>query len=350
MFRIASVRLALVIGGTCAPRLSPAIRRVRCSTPLQTGAAVRFVASKNEDDQDFSFDSTELIQREAAVANASSNTERLLQQLLPPGAPDSARTKVANYFREHPVDQLILCSTVQVTHIEDEAGEEKKAGNLSPMPLKDALEAAAARGLQVVQMGEANGKAFVRLRDERKRIMAIIAEDMASVAVESKPSEEADQQVRLKKSIDHAFRDVVDAHFISWKSKKIVEDIKRLHPVKVAIQQFQSAESAIAKLREMTVAIKGHAEAANVIHHFTTINVGDKEISILFSPSAQGKENSAKAIKHPGEKEWANALNRLQGVMRKSGRSGTYSKFDSLKPRNLGAVNYRVDRFGRRMN
>jgi hypothetical protein len=332
------------------PRLTPVMRRMRYAMPQQQihGAARLNSSSNGNTDDEFSFDSTELIQREAALTSVSSNTEKMLQRFLPPNAPESARTKVLNYLKDHPIDQLILCPTVQVTHIEDEAGEEKKAGSLSPMSVKEAIEAAHARGFVVVQMGEANGKAFVRLRNEQKRIMSLIAEDIAASgsSVEAEP----EQQLRLKKSVDHIFRDVVDAHFISWKSKKIVDDIKKLHPVKVGIQQFQSAESAIAKLREMCAAMKGHAEAGNVFHHFTSVNASDKEIAVLFTPSAQGKENSAKGIKHPGDKEWNNALARLQGQLRKSGRAGTYAKHDVLKPRNLGAVTYRVDRFGRRMS
>ncbi|CUG93330.1 Hypothetical protein, putative [Bodo saltans] len=349
MFRLASCRLVAAMGVTSPFRLNPVIRRMRYVLPQQL-AAVRFNSSTANSDDEFSFDSTELIQREAALTNLSSNTEKLLQQFLPPNAPESARSKVAKYLRDHPIDQLIVCPTVQVTHIEDEAGEEKKAGNLSPMSVKEAMEAAHARGFVVVQMGEANGKAFVRLRNEKKRILAIIAEDLAAAGSSvSDQAAEPEEQLRLKKSVDHIFRDVVDAHFISWKSKKIVEDLKKMHPVKVGIQQFQSAESAIAKLREMCVAMKGHAETGNVIHHFTSVNASDREIAVLFSPSAQGRENSAKSIKHPGEKEWNNALSRLQGQLRKSGRAGTYTKHDVLKARNLGAVTYRVDRFGRRM-
>lgn len=351
MLRIAARCFSSVALTSRAAMLQRGARVLSGRTPAWCANSIvvsaRCASTTEDGSEEYAFDTTELIQREAAIANVSSNTEKLLQQFLPAGAPESARSKVAQYLQNHPIDNLILCTTVQITHIENEEGEEVRAGGLSPMPLKDAMDSAKERGLQVVQMGESAGKAFVRLRNEHKRISALIADDIAAAQGEV---QEAQADLRLKKNIDHVFRDVVDAHFVSWKSKKIVEDIKRLHPVKVGIQQFQSAESAIAKLREMCIAIKNHAEATNVYHHFTSINAGDKEIAVLFTPSVQGKANASKSVKHPGDKEWNHALQRLQGTLRKSGRSGTYTKLDVLKRRNLGAVTYRVDKYGRKIN
>lgn len=307
--------------------------------------SVRWVATSGDGDEEFKFDPTAHLQRESAHANASSNTDRLLQQWLPEGAPEAARSKVAEYLRKHPVDQLILNSTVKITHMENEEGEEAKVSNLSPMPLRDAIESAKERGMHVVQMGEGQGMAFVRIRDEKKRILTMVAEDLSSVTPAA-----PEKELRLKNSVDHVFRDVVDAHFISWKSKKIVEDMKKLHPVKVGIHQFQSAEAAVQKLREMSNAIKAHAESTNVVHHFTSINASDREVAILFSPSPTGKANASKTVKHPGEKEWDHTLKRLQGALQKSGRSGTYHKVDILKPRNMGSMTYRVDKYGRRLS
>lgn len=296
-----------------------------------------------DDDADdgFTLNATDILHRQVAQANASANSDALVAMWLPDNAPQPAKDKVLEYLRSHPVDNLIQCSSVLVTHIE-ENGEEKKV-NVSEMPLEDAIESAKERGLSVVQMGERDGLAYVRFRNEKNRVLSLVAAELAEI------DNTATQSIRLKKATEHVFRDVVDAHFIGWKSKKIVEDLKKLHPVKVGVNQFQTAESAVSKLREMCNAMKQHAEATGVYHHFTSINTSDKEVAILFSPSVQGKNNSSKSVKHPGEKEWNHTANRLGEVLRKSGRSGTYSKAEVLTPRNMGALPYRVDKYGRRI-
>jgi len=300
-------------------------------------------ARKSDDDDDgFDLNSTDILHRQVAQANAAVNSESLMAQWLPENAPQVAKDKVLEYLRSHPIDNLIQCSNVLVTHIE-ENGEEKKA-NVSEMPLEDAIDSARERGLVVVQMGERDGLAYVRFRNEKNRILNLVAAELAEIE-----NAASTQNIRLKKATEHIFRDVVDAHFIGWKSKKIVEDIKKLHPVKVGVNQFQNAESAVSKLREMCNAMKQHAEANGVYHHFTSINTSEKEVAILFSPSVQGKNNSSKAVKHPGDKEWNHAVNRLGDALRKSGRAGTYAKADVLTPRNMGALPYRVDKFGRRI-
>ncbi|EPY34188.1 hypothetical protein STCU_01783 [Strigomonas culicis] len=223
--------------------------------------------------------------------------------------------------------------------------------NLSPCSLEDALEQAQQRGLHLVQMGVREGLAFCRIRDETPWIHQLIAEDMAAAgaAAAGAAEEAASAPEKLKKLVDHQFRDVVDAHFIGWKSKKIAEDIRRLHPVKLTIKDFQSAESAMYKLREMCVAIKEFAEAKGIYHHFTSIVGNDREASITLSPSSANKSGTvSKLVKHPSEKEWTSALKRMQDQCQRAGRTGTYFKSSSLKPRNVGASLHRVDKYGRR--
>lgn len=298
-------------------------------------------SSTTPSDDEFEFDSAALVHREAVKASAASTAEQILAAWGLSEASDAAKQKVRASLRSHPVDNLIEAATVQVTHIENEAGKEEKT-SLSPMSLKDAIDSAKERGMCVVQMAEKDGVAFVRIRNERKRILDSLGADLT----ESGGSTSQQQpSIKLKDNVDHIFRDVVDAHFIGWKSKKIVEDLKKLHPVKLGIQQFQTGESAMSKLREMCLAVQKHAEAVGVSHHYTSIHASDRDVSVVLTPTGV----KGGAVKHPGEKEWSHAAHRLQDSLRKSGRLGTYAKADVLKPRSLGSVPYRVDKFGRRV-
>lgn len=338
------VRRALVASSVFVPSTS---------APLLISKRLKSIRNDNspegrtEDADEYIFDASTLVQREAAEAGAENNLEKILSSWLPEYAPDAAIDKVKAYLAKNPVDELILSPTVQVTHIEDESGEEKKVSNLSPMTLKEAIENARERGISVVQMAERDGVAFVRIRNEKKRVLEMIAQELSSL--ESSTPAQPQVNLRLKNNIDHIFRDAVDDHFVGWKSKKIVDDMKKLHPVKIGIQQFQSADTAVSKLRQMANAIKTQAESLGVWHHFTSMNASDKEVSVLFSPSIQGKANASKQVKHPSEKEWNNLVSRLEGALGKSGRMGTYMKMNDLKPRNVGATPYRVDKYGRRI-
>lgn len=308
-------------------------------------------SSKDRAD-DFEFDPLASVRHDAAVETAKQSKESIVDSFCPPGAPPSAKHKISEYLDKHPIDSLIVAQEVQITHVQDkETGTEEKMNNLSPCSLDDALEQAQQRGLHLVQMGSREGLAFCRIRDEKPWILQLIAEDMVSVGADAAAGvgESHTAPEQLKRLVDHQFRDVVDAHFIGWKSKKIADDIRNNHPVKLTIKDFQSAEAAMYKLKEMCVAIREFAETKGIFHHFTSIVGNDREASITLSPSSANKSGTvSKTVKHPTEKEWASALKRMQDLCQKAGRSGTYLKSNALKQRNVGATLHRVDKYGRR--
>lgn len=343
------------------------------SRPPSSSSSSPNTASMGEEDAgvEFVFDPMASVRHDAAVESAKQNVDAVLESLLPPNAPPAAITKVRQYLEQHPVDRLIVAASVQLTHVENpETGLEERM-SLSPCTTEEALEQAQLRGMNLVQMG-ANGEvAFCRIRHEKPWVAKLIEVEMKEVvtttgdtadgedAGEAAARGDADggehthpqQRGRAKQQVDHQFRDVVDAHFIGWRSKKICQDLQRGHPVKITIRDFQSPEAAIHKLREMCNAMRTYAEEKGISHHYTSIIANDREASIAFSPSAGGKSgNAPKQVKHPGEKEWAQSLRRMEEACKKVGRSGTYVKSGVLKPRNVGATMYRTDKYGRRMS
>lgn len=300
------------------------------------------------DEEEYQYDPMEGVQRDAARESARKSADALLRQLLPAYAPPSAFTKAQQYLLQHPIDGLITASKVHVTHIANDKGEEVKA-NMPPCGLDSALQRASDLGLNLVQMGGKDDTAFCRIRDEKPHILQLVRKELE--AAEASASASAGQQQRRKKeTLQHVFRDVVDAHFIGWKSKKIVQDIQKGHPVKLVIREFQSWEGAILKLQEMCRAMQKVAETQKIPHHFTSINANSTEVSIQFSPPVGGGSDKGKVlIKYPMEKEWSNAKKRMEEACRKSGRLGTYVKAGAMKPRSLGETTYRVDKYGRRI-
>ena len=346
MFRtvIARFRTRVIVAAMLPYRTHPS------SLPCLSSPLLEKRRFQSTSDEEFGsvFDPTATIQREAAAAQADQLRDRILKEWLPADAPDAAINKLRKSLHEFPIDGMIVCPRVKITHVEDDEGVEKSM-KLEPVDRDEALEQASLRKKNLVQMAERDGVAFARIRDEKKRIMKLLEPDLQTdnAASSDRNSEKSNQ--RLKPGIDHVFRDVVDAHFISWKSKKIAQDLKRMHPVKLAVQEFQSADSAVSKLREMCNAIKAFSEQNKIYHHYTSIHATDREFSVTLSPSIQGQKNSSVTVKHPGEKEWNNAVNRLGGALRASGRMGTYSKAQELKPRNVGAQPFRVDKYGRKI-
>lgn len=327
----------------------------------------------------FEFDPMAGVRHDAAVETAKKSIDNIIEELAPLNAPPEALEKIRTYLTQHPVDALILVPEVQITHIENpDTGVEDRV-HLSPMDIKDALEQAAFRKMNLVQMGSRGTElAYCRIRRERPWILKLVQAEMelaegtmgnpavltspAAAAQEASPVTQAETHGpasshpppqfvgKTKALIDHQFRDAVDVHFIGWRSKKIVQDIRKGHAVKVTIKDFQSPEAAIHKLREMSNAMRSYAEAEHVYHHFTNIVANDREASISFSPPSANKSGTfAKAVKHPTEKEWAGALKRMEDSCQKAGRLGTYMKTGKLKMRNMGASTYRVDKYGRRM-
>lgn len=328
---------------------------------------------------DFEFDPMAGVRHDAAVETAKKSIDSIIEELAPPNAPPEALTKIRAYLTQHPVDALILHAEVQITHIENpDTGVEDRV-HLSLMDIKDALEQAQMRKMNLVQMGSrGNELAYCRIRRERPWILKLVQAEMEQAeglmgnpaaltspatensgaaaatvaATEGEAPHHPSQYIgKTKPLIDHQFRDAVDVHFIGWRSKKIVQDIRKGHAVKVTIKDFQSPEAAILKLREMSNAMKTYAEAEQVSHHFTSIVANDREASISFSPPTANKSGTiAKGVKHPSEKEWANALKRMEEACQKVGRIGTYMKSGKLKARNMGASMYRVDKYGRRVD
>ncbi|KAG5476388.1 hypothetical protein LSCM1_04091 [Leishmania martiniquensis] len=331
-----------------------------------------------EDPFAFEFDPVAGVRHDAAVETAKKSLESIVEELSPPNASSEALAKIRSYLKQHPVDTLIVHSAVQITHIENpDTGAEERV-HLSPMDIKEALKQAQLRNMNLVLMGARGDElAYCRIRRERPWVWKLVQPEMDLVsgltgtpatgdAVTAPQQEqqkhgtgsgdgEADRPRqylgKTKELVDHAFRDAVDAHFIGWRSKKIVQDIRKGHPVKLTIRDFQSPEAAVHKLREMSNAVKSHAEEQRVYHHFTSIVGNDREASLTLSPPMANKSGTiSKTVKHPSEKEWAHTLKRMEDACQKAGRSGTYVKSSKLKMRNVGATTYRVDKYGRRVD
>ena len=254
------------------------------------------------------------------------------------------------------MDSLIVCSQVLITHVEND-GQETRIPGLSPGPLEDALAQAKERNLNLVQITEQAGIGYVRIRNEAAKIAQLIAADLAASGSSNSSTVAAAaaavDPIRLKDMQLHVFRDAVDAHFIDWKSKKIVSDLRKRHPVKIAVQLFASPESAVSKVREMCNAIQKEAETAGVPHHYNAIVATDKEFSITLTPVAMPKSDGVSIkdyIKHPTEKVWSDNISRMSNTLHRAGRSGTYVKDATLKPKNTGHTLYRKDKFGRRID
>ncbi|KEG12517.1 hypothetical protein DQ04_01651080 [Trypanosoma grayi] len=343
--------------------VTPAISLTTVCVPLSLHVRA-FATSKGGNgptEDEYVFDPTLSVQKDAAVNVAKRSLDGILQELLPENAPESARQKVVTYLQQHPIDTLITQPKIQITHVEDpESGAETKM-SLSPCDLSEALQQAQERSMNLVQMGARGDVAYCRIRHEYPRILSLVSVELEALRGEE-GVEKAGGRIggsggdshadgKLRELIDHQFRDVVDTHFVGWRSKKIVDDIKKRHPVKLTIREFQSPEAAVTKLREMCQAMQRYAEEKVIYHHFTSIVANEREASVTFSPSLpSAKSNAWKHIKYPGEKEWAHAKKRMEEACRKSGRYGTYSKSSALKPRSLGQTLFRVDKYGRKID
>ncbi|KAG8344869.1 hypothetical protein TRVL_04301 [Trypanosoma vivax] len=346
-------------------RMSRQLLEVRSTLPLyirfaSTAGSTGTGASKGkEEEEEYVFDPTLSVQRDAAISTARKNLEGIVSDFVPQQAPDSARQKVRAYLQQHPIDSLITQPKVHITHVEDpESGVETKV-SLSPCDLAEALQQAKERGVNLVQMGSRGDTAYCRLRQESGRIRGLITAELEAISSESESQQQSRDHaagrggkgdLKVRELVDHVFRDVADAHFVGWRSKRIVDDIRKLHPVKLTIKEFQSPEAAISKLREMCQAMQRYAEEKTVYHHFTSIVANDREASVTFAPAVPtGKGDSWRHIKYPGEKEWSSALKRMEEACKKSGRYGSYTKGNKLKMRSLGQTLYRVDKYGRRI-
>lgn len=336
----------------CTTVISPAssgFLQGTSSLLLPKGPPFTYSEPSEKTNVDFHYDPIEGIQRDVAIATAQRSAEAVLRELLPPHAPPEAFSKARQYLLEHPINELITEPNIQITHIANAEGEEvKSTGGGSRMERSAAIRQAREKGLDLVLMGHKGDTAYCRIRNEKAHVLQLVKKELDASAI---TEESAERLTKMKEVVQHQFRDVVDAHFVGWKSKKIVQDIKKGHPVKLVIREFQNWEGAILKLKEMSKAIQHVAEGEKVSHHFSSITANMNEVSISFSPSVRKNDPGSKSvhIKHPIEKEWANAKKRMEESCRKSGRFGTYMKSPQLKPRCLGETSYRVDKYGRRM-
>ena len=143
----------------------------------------------------------------------------------------------------------------------------------------------------------------------------------------------------------HEFRDAADAHFIDWRSKKIALDLAKGHPTKLQINKFVAPAAAVAKMREMLDRIKLVTELAEppIPHHYSSLTCTDRQLAVTLTPSNKGQK-----VRHPSDKDWERLTQRFQHSVADSGRSGTY-RAKSAKPRAVGARDFRVDKYGRRI-
>jgi hypothetical protein len=338
-----------------------------------------------EEEEEDVFDPTAAVAGEARRLRQATLIEALVDSLLPAGSPSEAREKLLAHFRATPINNCIGHQRVVITHTQNESGEEVRM-RLPEMTLEDALEQARDNNLDLVQVAEkaADGIAYCRLRNEQVKALSLVSDlvpsasgasaaaQAAGAAGAADGSDPAQQQQQAqaeqlqggrtppqREPKSHVFRDAVDQHFVDWRSRKIVEELHRGHPVTLQIQQFISPESAIGKMKEMMDAVKAHAEkdekfAAGltqrdrglVSHRYTGVRVSDKELAVTLVP-----DRKTSGLKHPGPADWAAAQKRFIELCRKSDRksAGTYQESSSLKRRDVGARTFRTDKFGRRL-
>lgn len=251
------------------------------------------------------FDVTSSLAEQVRAAKQRKSIEGLIAELLPPAAPQEAATALRAYFDGRPINECIEADEIMITHV---GGEARR---LPPMPLDAALEAAREQELDLVQMAASvkDGKrvAFCRIRDERTPAMESVKHLLGAASGGSDKSE----AVQLRALNIHSFSDVCDAHFIGWRSKKIVVELKKRHPVKLVIERFTSAAGALEKMRAMLAAIEEHAKETAVIHHHTGITVSERELSVSLSPDVTASSH-AKGIRHPKQADWQRAQRKFE--------------------------------------
>jgi hypothetical protein len=321
------------------------------------GKALRRGCAAAEDDFDAVLDaslSASMASEARSWAQANSIDE-LIAELLPPHkrAPEEARSKLREYFTAKPINNCIRADRIIITHVQDMEGRDERAQGMSPMTLEAALTMAKDNQLDLVQMAfnEKDGysSSFCRLRREREAAMAtiqsLLPQERGAVVDSAAATAAAEANLPLKEVVHHVFRDAVDAHFIGWKSKKIVGELRRRTPIRLSIEKFVSATAAVRKMREMLDAIKTESLAAGLHHHHTGINASERELAVFLSPTLKSK-NKEVTVKHPSDDDWNRALQRLHTAL---GGKGTVRDDKKLKPRNVGLTTYRKDKYGRRI-
>lgn len=355
-------------------------------------SSLRFTSSNsnnnNNSEDDFSFDATAAISKDAEQVSQQQKILNLVNSLLPPNGsgstssfPAAAYERLQVFFTKEPINECIQADRVVITHVANESGEDTKL-KLPEMSFEEAMEQAQNNNRDLQQVALNRGVAYCRLRDAKanalKSIEDLIGDGAGDVASskndqqhqEDDSSSQSSSSTSSSSSIGkplkkrelnvHAFRDAVDSHFCDWRGAKIVNELARGHPIKLQILQFISPRTAFSKMEEMMQSIKNHAETDKdfesglkkeprpiVGHQSTGIHVSDKELAVTLQPTAPGQ-----AIKHPSPAEWKAGLKRHEQLCNKSDRKsvGTYEESKVLKPRQIGARTYRVDKYGRRLD
>jgi translation initiation factor IF-3 len=322
----------------------------RTAAPLLAAARRSAASTAGEEDDDFEFDVAGNIQAEHAQQQQNDAVRATAAAMVPPGASQAALFKLQEVLRQFPINACIVTAEVVIPHVANDAGEDVKM-RLGPMPRGEALQNAADAGMDLVQLAVNSGVAYCRVRHEQPKALKKIADLLVGLEGGAAPAAE-ENAVRMKALNVHTFRDVVDAHFIEWRSKKVAAELAKRHPIKLQIEKFATAHAAVEKMQEMLEAVKEAAEEYEpvVVHHHTGISVSEKDLSVTLTPSVNaGAANAAKQIKHPGEKEWAQALRKLEGNFDDGGRTGTYKKHGQPKRVNVGARTFRADKYGRKL-
>ena len=303
---------------------------------------------------------------ELGVAGASAATPSVI----------AAKAAVVKRLTTQPINDCILCAQVAVTHVQNDAGEDMRL-KMPPAPYAEVRKLIDAEypGMDLVQFAESGGTAYCRVRKAQREMIATLS---TAAGLDADDDDDAPAAAPLDEGpkrpvVQHVFRDVVDSHFIGWKSTKVVDELKRGHPVKLTIQQFQNAEMAIEKMKEFMDAIKEKATTSQLAHQYTGVHASERELSIMLkslpasaaaaagqkaSPvtnSGRSKGNASSAsvvavgvtIRHPTPQEWDGIGAKMVDACDRNGSKGTYRKSGALKARNLGMRTVRVDKYGR---
>jgi len=328
-----------------------------------TAARAREDEEEDEDDEeiiDLTASIESSIRRDAGETVAESAREAVIAKLLPPTAPAEAIEALRKYFTERPINGMIRADVVTITHIEGRDGRDERApaAGYKELSFDDALEKAMDAEMDLVRFG---GKfddqrgidvAYCRLRFEKvaalRSVAPLLPKELNEMLVktgivpESAGDDAADAEEEAKKDFVleemtvHQFRDRADAHFVGWKSKKIVQEMRRRHPTRLLIGEFSTPVSAIRKMREMLLAIEQHAkvEDAPVPHFYTGVHANGKELAIILQPQPAKAKQKDGGVRHPSPEDWKRALTKMNDALGIAGDSAAVASGTSAPEQN----------------
>lgn len=307
----------------------------------------RFILSSPPSDggDEFVVDPSSFVQQEAATLTREEHLKRILSAWVPKNSRPEGIQRVEEYLRKHPVNECIDSAQVFITHVQDPDSLKDVQMRLGPMSVEEALGVAKERGMDLVQVAAQADKSFCRVRHERRRILQEFEEALKPEANPQSPNQQQ-QSRRASEQCVVEFRDVANDHFLDWRSTKIVDDLARGHPVRLTIAKFASPNSAAERMQKMLQHVEEKAAERKVWHTFTSVEADDRHLSVSLGPSPN------QSVRHPTPKEWGQILAKFSAACRNSGRDnlGTYKASTQLKRRNVGVRQFRVDKFGRRLD